>query len=222
MILAAGLGARLHPITRTVPKPLIEIGGEPIIFRHIRHLAAAGFSSVVINVFHLGQQIKDALGDGGKFNLSIRYSNEDTLLGTAGGIKHALDQQLLTAPFLLINSDVYHDIDFKHLNRPHPDGIDAHLVLIPNPPDHPLGDFSLDQDGHLLPANQHTWTYSGVATLSPSLFTPLPSQTPNPLKPVLLQAIRRRTATATVHNGFWHDIGTPQRLQKARDYANSF
>lgn len=212
MILAAGRGERMRPLTDATPKPLLPVGGKPLIVWHLERLAAAGFKEVVINHAHLGQQIEEMLGDGSQWGITIRYSPEPSALETAGGIVNALSL-LGDAPFLVVNGDVFCDIDFGGLRDClQPDQL-AYLVLVDNPPQHAHGDFALD-NGKLLLDGMQRLTFSGVAVYNPALFHGvLPGEVAK-LAPLLHEAVMRGQAAACHHAGVWHDIGTPERLQR--------
>ncbi|MGJ3441466.1 N-acetylmuramate alpha-1-phosphate uridylyltransferase MurU [Pseudomonas sp. Je.1.5.c] len=209
MILAAGKGERMRPLTLHTPKPLVPVAGEPLIEYHLRALAAAGVSEVVINHAWLGQQIEDHLGDGSRFGLTIRYSAEGEPLETGGGIFKALPM-LGEAPFLLVNGDVWSDYDFRQLNKPL-EGL-AHLVLVDNPGHHGRGDFRLQGaqvvDGDDAPG---TLTFSGISVLDPALFA---GCQPGAFKlaPLLRQAMAQGKVTGERHGGLWVDVGTLERL----------
>lgn len=212
MILAAGRGERMRPLTDHTPKPLLAAGGKPLIVWHLEKLAAAGFREVVINHAHLGEKIKAALGDGSKWGLSIAYSPEPPgALETAGGIARALPQ-LGDAPFLVVNGDVYCDVDFPAFAaRGCPVG-GAHLLLVDNPAHHGGGDFSLSGE-RIVPADgEQTLTYAGIGVFSPAMFAPVPADQPLKLRPLLDAAIAAGTLTGERHAGRWVDVGTPQRL----------
>ncbi|MBT0961296.1 nucleotidyltransferase family protein [Denitromonas sp. IR12] len=211
MILAAGRGERMRPLTDTCPKPLLAAGGVPLIVHHLRRLAAAGIDRVVINHAHLGAMIETALGDGSAWGLPISYSPEATALETAGGIRQALPQ-LGDAPFLVINGDIFCDVDLAALaTRPLAAGDLAHLVLVPNPPHHPGGDFHLHHGrAHL--ADGERLTFSGIGLYHPDMFQSLTAGAPAPLGPLLRQAIAAGRVGAERFDGLWMDIGTPARL----------
>lgn len=213
MLLAAGRGERLRPLTDSIPKPLIDVGGRPLIAHHLTRLAAAGFSDVVINLGWLGEQIPATLGDGEQFGLRIRYSKEPPgALETAGGIHHALPL-LGNDPFIVISADVITDFPFGELaKRPVPAG--AHLVLIDNPPHHPEGDFVLDQ-GKVAVDGREKLTFSGFALFRPELFARLEPGW-RPLRPVLESAIAAGEVSGEHYRGRWLDTGTPERLEVAR------
>jgi MurNAc alpha-1-phosphate uridylyltransferase len=210
MVLAAGRGERLRPLTDRLPKPLVEVGGKPLLAWHLARLAAGGVRQVVINVSHLGQQIVDYVRDGSPFDLQVEYSREAEPLETAGGIAQALPL-LGNAPFLLVNGDIYCEADFASLLK-----IDlrqrlAHLVLVGNPPHHLQGDFSLD--GGLI-GNEGTprYTYAGVAVMSPQLVQAVKRGDKAPLAPLLRSAARERRLSGELFGGLWQDVGTPERL----------
>lgn len=217
MILAAGRGERLRPLTDTTPKPLIDVGGRPLIEHHLERLAAAGIEHVVINLAHLGERIRAHLGDGRRWGLTIEYSVEghcaEEALETAGGIREALDR--LPAVFLLVNGDVLTDIDYAGLlQRDLPDDFLAHLLLVDNPPHHPSGDFTL-QDGRLTKQGDERLTYSGIGLFRRALFADL-SPGRRALGPLLREAIHAGRVTGTHHHGDWLDVGTKERLAEAR------
>lgn len=209
MILAAGKGERMRPLTLHTPKPLVRAAGVPLIEYHLKALAAAGFVDVVINHAWLGQQIEDHLGDGARFGLRIRYSPEGEPLETGGGIHRALPL-LGDEPFLVVNGDIWTDYDFSRLHAPL-DGL-AHLVLVDNPAHHPGGDFQLHQgrvsDG--VPGEPGL-TYSGIAVLDPRLFE---GCQPGAFKlaPLLRDAMAHAQVSGEHHPGHWVDVGTLERL----------
>jgi len=213
MILAAGKGERMRPLTLTTPKPLLPAGGKPLIVHHLENLRRAGFRDIVINHAWLGAQIEETLGDGEQFDLSIRYSAEGEPLETAGGIQRALP--LLTNQgedwFLVINGDIWCDVDLASLTPP--DDADALLVLTDNPEHNPLGDFCLDQDGKVVTEGAHRLTFTGISLLHRRLFEGL---LPGPLKlaPILHAAIANHRVKGLHHTGQWLDIGTPGRLRE--------
>jgi MurNAc alpha-1-phosphate uridylyltransferase len=206
MILAAGKGERLRPLTLHTPKPLVRVAGVPLIEYHLRALAQAGFREVVINHAWLGQQIEDHLGAGAQFGLKIRYSPEGEPLETGGGIFRALPL-LGNEPFLLINGDIWCDIDFAGLNRPLA-GL-AHLVLVDSPAHNPEGDFRLN--GERVEDVRPGLTFSGVSLLSPALFDGC-SAGAFKLAPLLREAMARGLVTGERHAGRWVDVGTHERL----------
>ncbi len=215
MILAAGVGQRMRPLTNHTPKPLLRVAGMPLIEHHIRRLASAGFGELVINVSHLGAQIMDYCGDGSAWGVSIAYSQEEVPLETAGGIIQALPL-LGAAPFLVVNGDIWSDYPFERLAAYalRPDET-AHLVMVGNPPQHPAGDFQLDDNGWitvLVPAAVG-WTYAGVGVFTTIFFAGMPVGN-MPLRPLLDAAIGQGRLGGERHLGEWQDVGTPERLQE--------
>jgi len=236
MILAAGRGERMRPLTDRTPKPLLPVAGKPLIVWHLERLAHAGFCEIVINHAHLGEQIEALLGDGAAWGVSIRYSPEPPgALETAGGIAYALPL-LGDAPFLVVNGDIFCDWDFS---RAHALSFDlAHLVLVANPPHHPEGDFTLvDQKVGAGPpradappvggsepglrargaekvGNGKTarWTFSGIGIYHPALFADIVRGQPARLAPLLRTAMTQGRVTGELHTGRWEDVGTPERL----------
>jgi len=208
MILAAGRGERMRPLTDHTPKPLLKVGGKPLIAWHLERLAKAGFTDVVINHAHLGEQIEAALGDGSQWQLNIQYSPEKTALETAGGIANAIPM-LGAGPFLVVNGDVFTDIDFASLRL---DGENlAHLVMVGNPPQHPAGDFALT-DGKIKLEGSEKLTFSGIGVYHPSLFADVERGSAAKLAPLLKVAMAQGLVSGSYHQGAWHDIGTPERL----------
>ncbi|VVM88880.1 N-acetylmuramate alpha-1-phosphate uridylyltransferase [Pseudomonas fluorescens] len=209
MILAAGKGERMRPLTLTTPKPLVRAGGVPLIEYHLRALAAAGFTEIVINHAWLGQQIEDYLGDGSQYGVSIEYSPEGEPLETGGGIFRALPL-LGDEAFLVVNGDIWTDYDFSVLHRPIA-GL-AHLVLADNPAHHRAGDFNLI-DGQVRDGQPDcaTLTYSGIAVLHPQLFDGC-SAGAFKLAPLLRTAMADGQVTGEHLNGLWVDVGTHERL----------
>jgi MurNAc alpha-1-phosphate uridylyltransferase len=209
MLLAAGRGERMRPLTDHTPKPLLRVGGRPLIAWHLAALARAGIEEVIINLSWLGEQIRAALDDGREFGLTIRYSHEGSpALETGGGIFRALPL-LGAGPFLVVNGDTFTDIDLAALQLSA--AADARLVMVPNPPQHPDGDFVLEGE-FLTQAQGPTLTYSGIGIFSPALFA---GCTPGrfPLLPLLRRAIAARRLQGQLHTGQWLDIGTPERLE---------
>jgi N-acetyl-alpha-D-muramate 1-phosphate uridylyltransferase len=224
MILAAGRGERMRPLTDHTPKSLLTVNGQALIDRHLIALSQAGFQHVVINLGHLGAQIKAHVGSGQALGLSIRYSQEpEGALETAGGIALAKPWQTAAgennpAPFLVINADVYTDWPASAAHTMAADLKDhhaqAHLVLVANPPQHPAGDFGLTQtpgwvtrktiDNHL--------TFSGIGVYDPIMFNPLTPGVKAPLAPMLFDLIDRKACRGSAHTGQWNDVGTPERL----------
>lgn len=217
MILAAGRGTRLLPLTAAVPKPLIEVAGKTLIAHQLERLAELGIERVVVNLHHLGSMLRRHLGDGSAFGLEIHYSEEPELLETAGGIKQALPL-LGDAPFLLVNGDVFSDFDLHDLGALE-DGMLAHLVMVPRPFWQARGDFDLGDPtafGYRLRLDgPGTLTYAGLARYHPALFRDLEPGF-RPLRPVLEAAIAAGRVSAEVHHGLWEDIGTLERLAALR------
>jgi MurNAc alpha-1-phosphate uridylyltransferase len=208
MILAAGRGERMRPLTDHTPKPLLQVGGKPLIVWHLERLAKAGFKQVVINHAHLGKQIEQALGSGSAWGLSIEYSAEIKALETAGGIANALPL-LGDSPFLVVNGDVFTEINFGVLQLVSPNL--AHLVMVDNPPQHPDGDFALDS-GKITAWGSHKLTFSGVGVYHPALFVDVDRSQAAKLAPLLRSAMTEGLVTGDHYQGVWHDIGTPERL----------
>ena len=218
MILAAGRGERMRPLTDTCPKPLLAAGGKPLIVWHIERLATAGITELVINHAHLGAMIEAALGDGRRLGVTIHYSPEGSALETAGGIARALPL-LGDAPFLVINGDVFCDADFAPLTRAaaglRADGPLAHLLLVPNPPHHPDGDFGLHADGHIRDDGSGTrLTFAGLGAYHPALFAGVDPDRPAKLAPLLRTAMSDGRVRGTRFDGRWVDVGTPARLRE--------
>lgn len=211
MILAAGKGERMRPLTLHTPKPLIPVAGVPLIEYHLRALAQAGVTDVVINHAWLGDKIEAHLGDGARFGVHIVYSKESQPLETGGGIYQALPL-LGHEPFIVVNGDVFTDYDFAELQKPLQDL--AHLVLINNPEHHLEGDFSLE-DGRVLAPAADTLTYSGIAVLHPELFVDCQAGAFK-LAPLLRQAIAQDQISGEHFNGCWIDVGTQERLAAAQ------
>jgi MurNAc alpha-1-phosphate uridylyltransferase len=213
MILAAGRGERLRPLTDSTPKPLLEAGGKQLIEYHLEHLAIAGFREVVINLSHLADSIRDALGDGSTWGLRIRYSPEPPgALGTGGGIKQALPL-LGEAPFAVINGDVFTSYPLARLRAIKCDH--SHLVLVPNPAHHPNGDFAL-QCGYVSEDGQPRYTFSGISVYHPRFFESAPVGDFS-VVPMLQAAMSVQQVTGQLFKGVWHDIGTLERLEALRD-----
>ena len=210
MLLAAGRGERLRPLTNHTPKALVPVGGKPLIAWHLERLAASGCREAVINVSHLGQQIVDFVGDGKRFGLSVAYSREAEPLETAGGIAQA--RPLLgEVPFLLVNADIYCEVDFKALLSFELGTMMAHLVLVPNPAHRAQGDFSL-RERRVGREGTPRYTYSGVAVMSPQLVRTVRRGEKAPLAPLLFGAADERRISGEVFKGLWQDVGTMERL----------
>jgi MurNAc alpha-1-phosphate uridylyltransferase len=212
MILAAGRGERMRPLTDITPKPLLEAGGKPLIVWHIENLAQAGIRELVINHAHLGKQIEDFLGDGSRYNVSIHYSPEAEALETAGGIANALPL-LGHAPFLVVNGDVFCDFDYGKLcsKAAQMNQQTACLVMVDNPPHHPAGDFFLDGE-KVRAQGMPLLTFSGIGLYCPQLFSAIPRGSKAKLAPLLREAMDCGKVGGMHHHGRWVDVGTPQRL----------
>lgn len=209
MILAAGAGTRMRPLTDTTPKPLLKVGGIPLIVWHLERLAHDGFTDIVINIAHLGYQIPQALGDGSEWGVNITYSDEQKEGGleTAGGIVKALPL-LGDEPFLVVNGDIWTDYDFQD-HRKLAEGMLAHLVLVPNPDHNPEGDFALVNNKVV---DAKSYTFSGIGYYSPKLFEGVPYGK-SALAPLLRAAMKEGKVTGELYEGEWLDIGTPERLE---------
>ena len=218
MILAAGRGERLRPLTDTVPKPLFDINGETLIELHLEKLAQAGFREVVINLAHLGDMIRDTLGNGSKWGLNIHYSPEPTgALDTGGGIQKALPL-LGESPFAIINGDIFSHYPLARLRAIKCNH--AHLVLVPNPAHNPDGDFAL-QGGHVMlktdQADQTGFTFSGISVYHPRFFSSAAGGRFS-VVPMLYAATALKHVTGEIYRGVWHDIGTVERLEALRGH----
>ena len=211
MILAAGFGKRMLPLTATTPKPLLQVNDQSLIVYPIKKLAALGVSEIIINHAYLGEKIVAALGDGSEWWVSIRYSAEIEPLETAGGISKAL-ALLGDEPFLLINGDIWTDMDLQPLRDTVLTGL-GHLVLVNNPEHNLAGDFSIDKQGLLCAADESecTGTYSGMALLTAELFHRYRCYE-GPLAPLLRLALADKALSAERYDGLWFDVGTPERL----------
>lgn len=223
MILAAGRGERMRPLTDHTPKPLLLVGGKPLIQWHLERLAKAGFTRIVINHAHLGDQIEESLGDGSAFGVELLYSREGEALETAGGIATALP--LIDAEiFPVVNGDVFCDFDFQRfagimetMQREHSPAkfTLAHLILVDNPPHHPQGDFVL-QDGKVqdktVPLSHSAFTFSGIGLYRRDLFANTAAGKKAPLAPLLKAAMAEGRVTGEHYHGRWVDVGTPERL----------
>ena len=217
MILAAGRGERMRPLTDTTPKPLLNVGGKPLIVWHLENLARDGFRDIIINHAHLGQMFESALGNGSQFGVNIHYSAEGEALETAGGIAYALPL-LGKEPFLVVNGDIFIEYDFSKTReigmamRANPDLFSAYLVLVDNPPHHPQGDFGLHQNK--VDTFEPLLTYSGVAVYHPDNFRSIVPGSKAALAPLLKTLIQHDLVRGEHHLGTWVDVGTPQRLQE--------
>ena len=219
MILAAGRGERLRPLTDTIPKPLIPIAGEPLIVHQLGWLRRAGVREIVINVWHLADQLVERLGDGSNWDVRIHWSRESALLDTGGGIANALPL-LGDQPFILLNGDIWTDFEFKGLvGRSFGD---THLVLTPRPEFKQVGDFSLVDDRVTRPQpDLRTLTYCGIAVLKPSLFTGIDRSVFSLTRDLLFHEILEGRVRGERFDGEWCDIGTPEQLSRIRSETDS-
>jgi N-acetyl-alpha-D-muramate 1-phosphate uridylyltransferase len=216
MILAAGRGERLRPLTDSIPKALVCAGGKPLVAWHLERLAAAGCAEAVINVSHLADQIVQRIGDGTRFGLRVAYSREAEPLETAGGLAQA--RSLLgEAPFLLVNADVYCEVDFRRLLAFDLGERLAHLLLVPNPAHRTGGDFTLEQ-GRVGNGSGARYTYAGIAVMSPALVAGVTPGEKAPLAPLLRTAAQRGLIGGELHRGAWQDVGTRERLAELEAY----
>ena len=217
MILAAGRGSRMRPLTDHTPKPLLKIGNKALIEWHIDRLVNAGITQLVINHAWLGSQIEDYLGDGSRYGAIIQYSAEPKALETAAGIKHALPL-LGTDPFLVISADIWCDWNPQLAAYMGQSLITqsalAHLLLVPNPEHNRNGDFSFAQMRVQPKGETNNYTYSGMGVFSPDFFDSVSASTPTPLRDPLLTAINQQQVLGSIYHGEWADIGTPERLQQ--------
>jgi MurNAc alpha-1-phosphate uridylyltransferase len=215
MILAAGLGARLRPLTLKTPKPLVLVNGKALIEYHIENLSKAGFSDIVINHAWLGEKIEAALGDGSRWGVKISYSAEGEPLETGGGVFRVLERLSDDGEaFVVINGDILSDFDFSLLQQLTPDV--AHLILVDNPEHNPGGDFSCSSDG-LVSMRGDKQTFSGISVLTPKLFANC-SGGAFPLGPLLKSAIAKGKVSGSVYHGAWIDVGTHERLEQAENF----
>ena len=222
MILAAGLGKRMRPLTANLPKALLKVRGKPLIEHQIEKLVAAGVSGIVINHFYLGDMIEAAVGDGKRFGVGISYSRETTRLDTAGGIIKSLSQ-LQDDSFIVVNADIWTDFEFSRLQAV--DGKDrlAHLVLVDDADHNPYGDFYIDDVGRVHEdhsTRDQKLTFSGISVLHKKLFTGL-SIEPLSVVPLLQAAMAENRVSGVIHPGLWMDIGTPERLLKVNALASA-
>ena len=219
MILAAGRGERMLPLTRHTPKPLLRVGGRPLLEHHILNLKAGGFDRLVINAAHLAGQIIEFCGDGRRWGLHIEVSAEEEPLETAGGIVRALPM-LGDGPFAVVNGDIWCDYPFANLARQAPAQGGAHLVLVANPAHNPGGDFALSGRDVIPAGLEDTLTFSGIAVYQPDFFSGVAAGKA-PLKPLLDRAIAAGNVSGERYSGVWVDVGTPQRLQALDAALNS-
>ena len=224
-LLAAGFGKRLLPLTKTTPKPLIEVDGVPLIVRHILRLKEVGVTEFIINTHWLAEELHQALGDGSSLGVRIQWSDEDHILETGGGIKKALPL-LGNDPFILVSSDTWTDFDFNLLI----DGFSsqkalARLVLVENPEHNFCGDFAMDNVKGCIrmpSTKEKTYTYSGIALLDPIWVDSWQyGSSAYPLREPLIRAIENDQISGVLHSGMWSDVGSPERLQKIRELFDS-
>ena len=214
MILAAGHGTRMRPLTDHTPKPLLIVGGKPLIQWHIENLQQAGIEDIVINIAWLGEQIPTVLGDGSNYGVSLHYSDEQSegALETAGGIIKALPL-LGNEPFLVVNGDVWCNFNYSNASPLKNDDL-AHLILVKNPSHNPKGDFSINQDNNRVrDGGENACTFSGIGYYHPDLFKSL-NYGKRPLAPILREAMLAGQVSGELYKGDWRDIGTPERLQE--------
>ncbi|MGY6162588.1 N-acetylmuramate alpha-1-phosphate uridylyltransferase MurU [Paraburkholderia strydomiana] len=220
MIFAAGRGERMRPLTDACPKPLLEVGGKPLIVWQVERLARSGFETIVINHAWLGEQIEAALGDGSRWHVQLRYSPEQEALETAGGIVNALpliEDNGVSEVFLAVSGDVYADFDYRALNA-HAQAMKSlaepgmHLVMVPNPAFHPNGDFALT-GGVLSLDAEPRFTFGNIGLYDTRMFRDLPRGTRRALKPYYRETIARGLATGELYEGLWENVGTPAQLQ---------
>lgn len=222
MILAAGLGSRMRPLTDDLPKPLLCAASKPLIEYHLENLQRAGINEVIINLAYLGEKIRAHLGDGSRWNLQIQYSPEPEPLETGGALIHALTH-LGDEPFLLVNADVWCDLEFARFTETRLGAQqEGHLLMVPNPPFHPQGDFALES-GVLLPdpgkCHPQRFTFAGISLLRPALVSTYPDRRKKfPLAEAFHHAIAQHQLTGSVHCGYWSDVGTPERLSELDRY----
>ncbi len=221
MILAAGRGERMRPLTDALPKPLLKAGGYALIEYQLRNLAHAGFIDIVINHAYLGEMIENALGNGARYGVNIHYSPEKVVLETAGGIANALPlltDQSGNLPFLVVNADIYCEMDYASLLpamralQSNTNQRLAHLVLVGNPPHHAEGDFAL-QGNQVILTGDNRLTFSGIGIYQPQLFNELKPGLPVKLAPLLRQAMQAGKVSGEYFSGQWVDVGTPKRLE---------
>jgi len=221
MLLAAGVGERMRPLTDHTPKPLLKVAGTPLIEHHIRRLAEAGLTELVINVSHLAEQIMVYCGDGSRWGVSIAYSPEAKPLETAGGIINAMPL-LGSKSFMVVNGDVWTDYPFAQLAAQELDGNEGHMIFVDNPPQHPLGDFSLSTPGKVGVKEQDAmgYTYAGLGLYSPDFFSGVTAGK-LAMRPLLDKAILRGVVSGEYHGGEWADVGTPQRLRELDEMVSA-
>lgn len=211
MILAAGKGERMRPLTSTTPKPLLTVAGKPLLVHHLQALARAGIKDVVINAWYLGEQIVELIGSGARFGLNIRYSVEEQLMDTGGGIAQCLPL-LGSEPFIVLSADIFTDFAFNTLPSA-PAGL-AHLIMVDNPAYHPNGDFFLDKGSLKMHGETNKFTYANIGVFRPEFFVGAP-QGPFPLRDLLFKHIAQDLVKGQYFSGLWYNIGTPADLELA-------
>jgi len=212
MILAAGKGERMRPLTDQIPKPLLEVAGKPLIVWHLEKLAKAHFEEVIINHAYLGKMIEDYVGDGSRWSLKITYSREGSPLETAGGIKKALPL-IGDQPFLVVNADIYTDFNYANIKNRNLNDFQGHLVMVKNPKEHPDGDFVLKNNQIELDGKEKL-TFSGIAIYQPKIFEDINIESVAKLAPILKKLIDAKCISGEAYQGLWFDIGTPERLNE--------
>ena len=212
MILAAGRGERMRPLTDHIPKPLLEVAGKPLIIWHLEKLAKANFEEVIINHAHLGGMIEAHVGDGSRWNLKVPYSREGSPLETAGGIKKALPL-IGDQPFLVVNADIYTDFNFATIKNRNLNDYKGHLVMVRNPKQHPDGDFFL-QNNQIEREGKERLTFSGIAVYQPKICEDINLEPVAKLAPILKKLIDAECISGEAYQGLWFDIGTPERLNE--------
>ena len=213
VVLAAGKGERLRPLTEATPKPLIEVRGKPLIVHHLERLRDAGFTHIHINTSWLAEKLQTALGDGSRYGVHIQYSYEGPEPLEAGGGLFRMLPALGRDPFLVVNGDVFTDFAFENLKHRLKSDFLAHLVMVPNPPHHPQGDFHLSPAGHLRPEGAPKHTYSGIGVYKADLFKDCRAGR-FPLLPLLQQAMAAEALSGEQYGGQWSDVGTPESLAR--------
>lgn len=212
MILAAGRGERLRPLTDHTPKPLLEVGGKPLLVHHIERFAQAGITDIVINLSHLGEKIEQHLGNGTTWGVRIRYSYENPVLETGGGIAKVLSW-FGTSPFIVVSGDIFTDFPLERLLI-EPKGL-GHLVLVDNPPHHPKGDYALVEE-HILEDGDNLLNFAGIGVYRPELFADCPAGRFS-LPLLFKKAFSQRLLTGEHYQGIWHNIGTAEQLQTVNE-----
>ncbi len=218
MLLAAGRGERMRPLTDNLPKPLLPVGDSTLIEMQLGKLKQAGFSKFVINLNYLGHMIEAHLGNGERYGVEIVYSHENEALETGGGVKRALPL-LGDAPFGIVNADVYTEYDFARLHDPLPAEVLANFIMVDNPPHHPEGDFGIEAGGAIV-TRAPCFTYSGVSVMRPAFVADEPLER-FMLRKKMLEAIPDGSIMGTLYQGYWCDVGTPERYQQLLDYLGT-